>query len=215
MTETSGYSESWADSRQLAQSIFAGLKYGHISAWVWWRLAVNASYWLDETLIYQGQPTKRYYVSKQFYRYIRPEAVMVQGNADSNDLLIVAFKHPVQKTATVVLINTSQTTEKLVQLNITGDTIPPEFHIYRTTADENCIDAGIVTSNGTFVMPESSVVTLYGNMQHYNMIDFAGFANQWLQTGCNAGNNWCDGADFDHSGSVLLDDLKTFTNNWL
>jgi len=218
MTETSGYTESWADSRQLAQSIFAGLKYGHISAWVWWQLSEDDGYGNPPgayVLMNLGVPGKRYYISKQYYRYIRPEAVMVQGNADSNDLLIVAFKHPVQKTATIVLINASQTTEKLVQLNITGDTIPPEFHIYRTTADENCIDAGIVTSNGTFVMPESSVVTLYGGMSHFNMIDFAGFANQWLQTGCNAGNNWCDGADFDHGGSVLPDDLKTFTNNWL
>jgi O-glycosyl hydrolase len=45
--------------------------------------------------------------------------------------------------------------------------------------------------------------------------DFAGFANQWNLTGCNTGNDWCDGFDFNRDGSVLLDDLKVFTDGWL
>jgi len=217
MTETSGYSESWADSRQLAQSIFAALKYGRVSAWVWWQLSENDGYGNppgDYVLMNLDTPGKRYYISKQFYRYIRPEAVMVDCEADNSEVLVAAFKHPVKKTATIVLINTGQT-EKLVQLDIAGDIIPPKFHIYRTTATENCINAGVVASDGTFILPESSVTTLYAGMPHNNFNDFAGFAAQWRQTGCNAGNNWCAGADSNHNGSVLLDDLETFADNWL
>jgi hypothetical protein len=44
---------------------------------------------------------------------------------------------------------------------------------------------------------------------------FAGFASQWEQNGCNAGNDWCDGFDFSRNGSVELDDLKAFTDGWL
>jgi hypothetical protein len=44
---------------------------------------------------------------------------------------------------------------------------------------------------------------------------FADFASQWGQSGCNAGNNWCDGFDFVRDGSVELDDLKAFTEGWL
>jgi hypothetical protein len=45
--------------------------------------------------------------------------------------------------------------------------------------------------------------------------DFARFAVKWRLTNCNAGNSWCSGADFGRDGSVLLDDLKLFAENWL
>jgi hypothetical protein len=45
--------------------------------------------------------------------------------------------------------------------------------------------------------------------------DFAGFASQWNQTGCNAGNDWCNGFDFNHSGQVTIDDLNAFVEGWL
>jgi hypothetical protein len=45
--------------------------------------------------------------------------------------------------------------------------------------------------------------------------DFAHFAAKWRLTNCNAGNSWCSGADFNHNGSVTLDDLKLFAESWL
>ena len=46
-------------------------------------------------------------------------------------------------------------------------------------------------------------------------INFAGLACQWNRTDCNAGNNWCSGADFNRDGAVLIDDLATFAAGWL
>ena len=46
-------------------------------------------------------------------------------------------------------------------------------------------------------------------------INFAGLAYQWNRTDCNAGNNWCNGADFNRDGAVLIDDLATFAASWL
>jgi hypothetical protein len=46
-------------------------------------------------------------------------------------------------------------------------------------------------------------------------INFAGLARQWNRTDCNAGNNWCSGADFSRDGAVLIDDLATFAAGWL
>lgn len=43
--------------------------------------------------------------------------------------------------------------------------------------------------------------------------DFAFFAKQWRRTDCGIVNSWCNGADFDHSGSILLDDLQAFAND--
>jgi len=49
----------------------------------------------------------------------------------------------------------------------------------------------------------------------YNFKDFAGFASQWNRIDCNAGNNWCSGADFNRDGVVEIDDLATFAEEWL
>ncbi len=218
MTETSGYDENWENCRQLAQSIYAALKYGHASAWVWWQLSENNGLGNppgEYVLMNVGVPGKRYYISKQYYRYIRPEAVMVESDVDNSDVYIVAFKHPIQKTATIVLINADEQYEKLVQLDITGDILPRRFHVYRTTATENCVDAGIVARDGSVVLPENSVTTLYGIVPRNNFWDFADFAQEWRRSDCDAGNNWCNGTDSNQSGSVLLDDLLAFANKWL
>jgi hypothetical protein len=46
-------------------------------------------------------------------------------------------------------------------------------------------------------------------------LEFAGFAGQWGQSDCNAGNDWCSGADFNRDGTVGIDDLATFVDGWL
>jgi fibronectin type 3 domain-containing protein len=45
--------------------------------------------------------------------------------------------------------------------------------------------------------------------------NFADFAAQWKQIGCNIDNDWCAGADLDRDGMVSTDDLKAFTEAWL
>ncbi len=45
--------------------------------------------------------------------------------------------------------------------------------------------------------------------------DFADFGQQWKHTNCGPANNWCSGFDFSQDSSVLLDDLKSFTESWL
>ena len=47
-----------------------------------------------------------------------------------------------------------------------------------------------------------------------NSKDFALVGAHWLQTDCNQ-PDWCEGADFDHSGSVDILDLATFAKYWL
>jgi len=44
---------------------------------------------------------------------------------------------------------------------------------------------------------------------------FARFAEHWLETGCDAGNDWCGGADLDQLGDVDLIDFGLFVEEWL
>jgi hypothetical protein len=48
-----------------------------------------------------------------------------------------------------------------------------------------------------------------------NFVDYALFMQNWLATGCNAGNEWCSGADIGHSGSVGWADMHLFAKDWL
>jgi hypothetical protein len=57
----------------------------------------------------------------------------------------------------------------------------------------------------------------YGDFVCPDGVDFADysfFAERWLNTNC-ANNNHCGGADMDSSGTVDMQDLKTFAANWL
>lgn len=44
---------------------------------------------------------------------------------------------------------------------------------------------------------------------------FALFAEHWLEAGCDAGNNFCGGADLNHLGDVDLIDFGLFVDEWL
>ena len=44
---------------------------------------------------------------------------------------------------------------------------------------------------------------------------FARFAEHWLDTPCDAGNDWCGGADLDELGDVDGVDLGLFVDEWL
>jgi len=191
MTETSGYTDSWADSRQLAQSIYAALKFGSASAWVWWQLSENGV--SAFALLNLGTPTKRYYVSKNFYRYIRPGAVRINCSSNDTNVLAVAFKHPTNGTITIVLINTTGST-KNVTLTLDNVIQMPQFDLYRTSATENCLYVGTIDPNVPFALDPNSVTTLFGTGAPPDQA-----ANPWPEDRClnvsrNTNLHWTAGA---------------------
>lgn len=48
-----------------------------------------------------------------------------------------------------------------------------------------------------------------------NAVDFATFARKWKHRNCIKANEYCDGTDFDESGSVGFPDLAILAENWL
>ena len=74
MTETSGYKNTHEGAMSLAKAMYTALRFGNASAWVFWSLSSGN---LDEYSLMssKGDKSKRYYVSKQFYRYVRPGAI--------------------------------------------------------------------------------------------------------------------------------------------
>jgi hypothetical protein len=54
-----------------------------------------------------------------------------------------------------------------------------------------------------------------GSLCIVDMRQFVRFAEHWLETGCDADNDWCGGADLDRLGNVDGIDLRLFVDEWL
>jgi O-glycosyl hydrolase len=164
MTETSGYSDAWEKigdkpgAFNLAMDIYSGLAFGNISAWVWWQGSQAKPD--DYSLMSTSSTGKKYSVSKQYYRYIRPGSVRVKCTTDDPDFFVTAFENIDKGTTTVVIIN-SGNTDKAVRLS--GNNLPSTYKIYRTNAtNENCTfiqDVHTETGAG-FPVPARTIVTL-------------------------------------------------------
>jgi glucuronoarabinoxylan endo-1,4-beta-xylanase len=165
MTETSGYSDSWSGSEStpgafnLAMDIYSGLVYGNMQAWIWWQ-GSEVSGISNYSLMSNLTCGKKYYVSKHFYRYIRPGAIRVKCTSDDAGIFAAAFEHNSKGTNTIVVIN-SENEPRSVSIQGTG--LPATYTIYKTTsAGSNCAEAGTVNSGGEnrFDLPAKSIVTL-------------------------------------------------------
>lgn len=96
----------------------------------------------------------------------------------------------------------------------------------------NTIDGGGVSSGGRYslsaIIGEAEAGAMSGG--NYELIggflpggpvcivDFYHFsllAEHWLEAPCNAGNDWCGGADLDQLGDVDFNDVDLFVEEWL
>jgi O-glycosyl hydrolase len=158
MTETSGFSNDYAGAMKMAKAMYTALNFGNISAWVHWSLSTSD---LDEYCLMSssGTKSKRYFVSKNFYRYIRPGAVRVKASSpDNTGIYPLSFENNVENSRTIVVIN-DRTQPSFV--DVTGQGLASQYNEYVTTAQDNCKDYGVVNSNNKIFIPANSVVTLY------------------------------------------------------
>jgi glucuronoarabinoxylan endo-1,4-beta-xylanase len=180
MTETSGVKGDLASSlKGVAQEIHNSLVYGQISGWIYWQyIGSNAGQGneFDMVLVKVGRqgnqevvteivPSKKYYLHKQFSRFIQPGAVRIAATpSDAEGISVGAFEHAEDKTVTVTLINTGGVDQPVV-LALKTNLKATTFDVYRTSAAENCDKVGVLAvADGKLavtVAPQS-MVTLYG-----------------------------------------------------
>ncbi len=158
MTETSGHSDDWNGAMTLAGNIFNALGCGNTSAWVFWSFSVdagNAAY----GLVVGNRPSARYFVSKQFYKFIRPGAMRVA--ATSAGVPALAFKDNHANTVSVILFNN---TAQAQTVEIKGSGLPTTWESYTTSNGRNCEKGAMVAEDGLIILPPSSLTTLTGNV---------------------------------------------------
>jgi glucuronoarabinoxylan endo-1,4-beta-xylanase len=202
VTETSGYNHSWAGGPctsnaistcsgafDLAQAIYASLYYGHMTAWLYSQGSGGTTPAdLNENDLMAGpdNPGKNYYVSKQYYRYIRPGAQMVDAKSSDSNVLAVAFDNTQIGAFTIVAINTGTAA---TPLTLAGSNLPSSYEAIRTSASENAVDLGTVTA-GDITLPPSSITTLVSG----NYLESQAPATDAGADSGSGGNSGSDGA---------------------
>lgn len=158
---------SYGEALRFAQYLHMALVYGGVTAWHAYELyrdpSANPAAF---ELIGMSGPHPSFYTMKQYFRYVRPDAVRVDATSSDTNLLVTAFTHAGQGTFTTVMINRDTTVAKTVTCsltNLSGNVA--SLQQFRTSATENCLDVGRVTvSGGNFVatIPAQSIVTFTG-----------------------------------------------------
>jgi glucuronoarabinoxylan endo-1,4-beta-xylanase len=166
MTETSGYLDAWLGSADkpgafaLGLDIMSALNNGNVAGWVWWQGSENpgSTGGVGEFALMNGTVKgKKYFASKQFYRYVRPGAVRVGASSANASVFVSAYEHAGAGTHTVVLANTSASVQTVT---VGGAGLPAGFVIVRTSASENAASVGDYATGTPLSLPARSITTL-------------------------------------------------------
>ncbi|TVR53080.1 MAG: hypothetical protein EA425_03945 [Puniceicoccaceae bacterium] len=165
MTETSGHPQTWPGAIQMARDMHEYLVGGDFSAWVYWQLTDQESAG-QYAIMVDYQPTPKFYAAKHFYRYIRPGAVRVETTPEMGAVLPSAYRHHVDGTLTLVLINPTEE-EQTLRLAFEGGVVPLVLEGFLSTpkqggAGEGFLPIDPMTPDDTITLPPMSILTLLG-----------------------------------------------------
>ncbi|KPL21641.1 MAG: hypothetical protein AMS23_09010, partial [Bacteroides sp. SM1_62] len=162
MSETHrSYDDDFDNAIGVAVAIHGSLWAGNISLW---------TNWAFETMqLSNNEPTPIYYISKNFFKYIRPGAVRVTTESDYADVMATAFKNTDGSTS-IVVINKGTFA---APIRFVGDNLPEEYTMYRTTETENCLEVGTYhASGGPQAIPGNCVITFVAESNSMLTIDY-------------------------------------------
>lgn len=142
----------------LAKAMYTAITFGNVSGWLHWQLSQQT---LDtySLMSSSGTKSKRYFASKNFYRYVRPGDVRIKSSApDGTNIYALAFTNDTAKTTAIVLIN-DNAESRVIKLHAAS--LPSRLSLYVTSLTDDCKDCGAVSATNGILLPENSIVTLY------------------------------------------------------
>lgn len=215
MTETSGEATAWLAPTtgfpgnggwSIALKIHQALTAGQESAWLYWQMTDGnnaASETLTDNTLRENSP--KYVAFKHFARFIRPNAVRVAANVSGSDALKAsAYVHSVDKTLTMVLVNSSSETQTV---NIELPNFPSNIaQLGSYTSSNNnfwqATNVNVSNNTATVSVPGYGVTTLYG----------ASGAGPMPNSGTGLRGEYFDNADLTNPKLTRLDSAIDF--NW-
>jgi O-glycosyl hydrolase len=130
MTETSGFSNAMKGAMDLGKAMYTAINFGNVSGWLHWQLSQQT---LDTYSLMSSsdEKSKRYFVSKNFYRYIRPGDYRINASANKQtNIYPLAFKNDTAHTTTIVLINDNASEQPVT---FSGAGLPAQFEMFVTS----------------------------------------------------------------------------------
>jgi hypothetical protein len=159
MTETSGYGHTWNDGMALAGAMYTSLRFGHVSGWCWWQADSADLAGADSQALIAGAEGEivlpKYFVLRQFARFVRPGAVRVAADCSEASVLPLAFID--KKTLTLVLLNQGSFE---ASIDLKGFTPSSPWRAVRSSSSENGVDLGSLPAAGAIRLPVGSLTTL-------------------------------------------------------
>jgi hypothetical protein len=176
-----------------------------------------------------------YYAMMHYSRFTDPNWQRVDANSNSSALRISAYKDPCEPNASIVIINTSTTTDINLTLALTGFT-PQNSGIYQSKSGVNCAYIGTFSTSTPVFLPKQSITTIHlagfadcASVQAYgyrlssdlngdcyvDSLDLGVIAGEWLHADCTTPGN-CQNADFAPTdGTVDFLDFGDFGPQWM
>lgn len=158
-TEYEKATGSWPDAYNMALLLHNSLTVEEVAGYLYWDL-----FWGSTNVGLVSVTSSSYTINsdywgfKQFSAYIHSGWQRVDASTDSSALRISAYISPNGENLTVVVINTSDSTDISLTPSFPGFTIL-NGTIYRTSQTQNCVNAGSYTG-GAVTIAAKSVVTL-------------------------------------------------------
>jgi len=169
MTETSGQQNTHEGAIRLVSGMSNAIRYGRLNAWVYWTFSGEAPDPYNPSNVYNlmlnGVKLKKFYASKNYYRYVRPGARAIESNSTDIDVMVNAFWHEVDNSLTYVLINKSGH-EKVT--NFDTYSMATDTRLYRTSETEDCKEVVIPSGSEVYLLPPMSVSTFVLSGGEYN-----------------------------------------------
>lgn len=161
MTETSGHQPTWEGALKMASDMHDYLVKANLGGWCYWQISDksgSSQYSIYET----GKPGPKFHAARHYYRFIRPEAVRVQASVGDPDLLVSAFRHDVEGTLTVNVINRSKG-DRTVSIDLPHPGLPKSYRFIMSTSEAGSQERGEVSLDGGRIeLPAESIATFYG-----------------------------------------------------
>ncbi|MHC5143774.1 MAG: carbohydrate binding domain-containing protein [Planctomycetota bacterium] len=188
---------AWPDAFNIALLLHNSLTVEEVSAYLYWDLfwgvegrgmvSITASSYTINNV---------YYGFKQYSAFVHSDWQRIDATEDSADVRMSAYVSPDNSQMSVVIINTSSTTDADLSLSFNGFTVS-SGDVYRTSQTEDCAYIGGFDPNNPLTLPSESVTTL-------SLVDMTPPAAPTGLT-ATAGNamvslNWNDNSEPDLAG---------------
>lgn len=163
-TEAGHLPHTYQGGFDLARTLQDELVAGNTSAWLNWNFTSSSSNDEHALMINTTEKTPKYYAFKHFSRYIRPGAVRLGCSPDDgNGLSVSAYRHDINGTLTIVVVNAGTATSATITLpDVPGNL--STFAAYTSQEGAMWAESQVTASAGklSLSVPSSGIMTLYG-----------------------------------------------------